>query len=234
MVIMMDLQPFLPWQMYEVDYAFFLAMTLFPEVQQKAQREIDQVVGTDSLPVISDRENLPYIDAIVKEVLRWHPVAPMGLPHMTTEDDIYQGYLIPKGALLMPNIWGFTHDPKSYHDPMVFKPERFLGPTPEPDPHTFAFGFGRCICPGRLLADSTLYLSIAKSLAVFNITKPVDENGREVEPVVEFLPGVISHPAPFKTRITPRSPKHEELIHSVEREHPWQKSDAETLESIAY
>jgi cytochrome P450 len=84
---------------------FFLAMTVFPAVQRKAQEEIDQNVGTGRLPGFQDRQNLPYIDAIVKEVLRWHPVAPMGLPHMTTEDDICEGYLIPKGALLLPNIW---------------------------------------------------------------------------------------------------------------------------------
>lgn len=80
-------------------------MVVYPEVQRKAQMEIDQVIGTDRLPGFQDRQNLPYIDAMVKEVLRWHPVAPMGLPHMTTEDDIYKGYLIPKGAYLLPNIW---------------------------------------------------------------------------------------------------------------------------------
>ena len=84
---------------------FFLAMTVFPEVQRKAQEEIDRVVGKDRLPTFNDRDNLPYIDATVKEVLRWHPVAPMGLPHTTTEDDVCEGYLIPKGAMLLPNIW---------------------------------------------------------------------------------------------------------------------------------
>jgi cytochrome P450 len=84
---------------------FFLAMMKFPDVQHKAQEEIDRVVGIGRLPSFQDRNELPYIDAIVKEVLRWHPVAPMGLPHMTTEDDVCEGYLIPKGALLLPNIW---------------------------------------------------------------------------------------------------------------------------------
>ena len=80
-------------------------MTLFPEVQLKAQEEIDRIVGTKRLPNFEDRANLPYVDAIVKEVLRWHPVAPIGVPHMTTEDDIFNGYLIPKGALILANIW---------------------------------------------------------------------------------------------------------------------------------
>ncbi|KAK5361817.1 hypothetical protein LTR20_009397 [Exophiala xenobiotica] len=84
---------------------FFLAMTVCPEVQKRAQEEIDRVVGTDRLPTVADRENLPYVDAVVKEVLRWHPVAPMGLPHTSTEDDICNGYLIPKGAMLFANVW---------------------------------------------------------------------------------------------------------------------------------
>ena len=80
-------------------------MSLHPEIQQKAQSEIDRVVGLDRLPGLKDREKLPYVDAIVREVLRWQPVAPMGLPHMTTKDDICEGYLIPKGALILANIW---------------------------------------------------------------------------------------------------------------------------------
>ncbi|KAI0128219.1 putative cytochrome P450 oxidoreductase OrdA-like protein [Hypoxylon sp. NC0597] len=215
---------------------FFLAMTIYPEIQQKAQEEIGRVVGQNRLPTMEDREHLPYIEAVVKEVLRWHPVAPMALPHTSTEDDICEGYFIPKGSMLLANVWHFTHDPDVYHDPMTFKPERFLateGHEPEPDPHIFAFGFGRRICPGRYLADNALYLSIAQSLAVFNITKVV-ENGREVEPIVKLEPGVISHPAPYKNVIKPRSPHHERLIRSIEETYPWQESDSKTLAGISY
>lgn len=84
---------------------FFLAMSVFPNVQKKAQEEIDRVVGPNRLPTYADRENLPYINAMVKEVLRWHPVAPMGLPHTSTEDDECEGYLIPKGSMLFGNVW---------------------------------------------------------------------------------------------------------------------------------
>ena len=126
------------------------------------------------------------------------------------------------------------HDPANYHDPMVFKPERFLGVdgrAPEVDTHTIAFGFGRRICPGRVLADSSVYLNIAHSLAVFNIGKAV-ENGKEVDPVVHFEGGIISHPAPYKISIKPRSPKHEEIIRAVERLHPFEESDASLFESF--
>jgi hypothetical protein len=119
---------------------------------------------------------------------------------------------------------------------MAFKPERFLGfegRVPELDPHTVSFGFGRRICPGRVLADASIYLTIAQSLAVFNIGKAV-ENGKEVDPIVHFQPGIISHPAPYKTCIKPRSHDHEALVRSVAVEHPLQESDAKSLESIEY
>ena len=84
---------------------FFLAMNAFPEVQKKAQEELDRVIGSGRLPVSADRDNLPYIMAVMKETHRWHPVAPMGLPHTSTAEDVCQGYRIPKGAMLMPNTW---------------------------------------------------------------------------------------------------------------------------------
>ena len=84
---------------------FFLAMALFPDVQRRAQEEIDRIIGPNRLPGFEDREKLSYIDAIVMEVLRWHPVGPMGVPHVAEADDVCEGYLIPKGALLLTNIW---------------------------------------------------------------------------------------------------------------------------------
>lgn len=80
-------------------------MTAFPDTQRMAQEEIDRVVGHDRLPTVSDRLNLPYTEAMVKEVLRWHPVAPMGLPHTSTADDVCEGYFIPKGFMLFANVW---------------------------------------------------------------------------------------------------------------------------------
>ena len=84
---------------------FFLAMTVSPEAQKKGQEEIDRVIGNDRIPVIADRDKLPYIEAMVKEVHRWHPVLPMGLPHSSMSDDVWEGYTLPKGAILLPNTW---------------------------------------------------------------------------------------------------------------------------------
>lgn len=93
------------WQTVASLGIFFLAMALFPEAQRKAQEELDRVVGTARLPTFEDRKNLPYIDAVVNETLRWHPIGPLSLAHMSDQDDVVGGYLIPKGALLIPNLW---------------------------------------------------------------------------------------------------------------------------------
>ena len=85
-------------------------MMLYPEVQRKAQEEIDRVIGNDRLPGFEDRQDLPYIDSIVKEVLRWHPLSPMDFQHTSTEDDIYEGYFIPKDAWIIANIWSVVLD----------------------------------------------------------------------------------------------------------------------------
>ncbi|KAJ4354314.1 uncharacterized protein N0V89_006048 [Didymosphaeria variabile] len=257
---------------------FFLAMTLYPNVQKKAQEELDRVIGAGRLPVAADKDSLPYTYAIMLETHRWHPILPMGLPHTSDAEDVCKGYRIPKGSILLPNTWyvfsifialhcGFpctlpcwfparyiesrrnpslttdflqisahfllprwyTHDPAVYPDPMTFNPDRFIQMgthNPEPDPRNFIFGYGRRICPGRYVADNALFITIAQSLAVFDI-KPTD-----AVPKAEFEPGVLSHPVPYKCRIEPRSAKHRELIERSEEKYPWGESDAKELEGI--
>ncbi|RBR11122.1 hypothetical protein FVER53590_13148 [Fusarium verticillioides] len=161
--------------------AFFAAMVIYPKVQKKAQEEISRATGDSRLPSFTDKPNLPYITAIAQEVLRWHTLAPMGFPHMTTEDDTYRGYFIPKNTLLFPAVASLTHDPEVYHDPMEFKPERYFEPYNEPSTSDLVFGFGRRSCPGRWIAEQTLFLSIAQTLAVFRIEREVDAEGREIE-----------------------------------------------------
>jgi len=195
-------------------YSLFLALTLFPDVQKKAQAEIDAVIGSDRLPNFTDRDSLPYLEALAKEVLRWNVVVPLAVPHRVTEDDVHEGYYIPKGTLVIPNVWFMLHDPRTYSEPNEFRPERFLardGKEPETDPRTICFGFGRRICPGLHLADASVWISVAMSLAVFDVSKII-ENGVEVTPEIDPSSGTISHPKPFKCSIKPRSAKALELI----------------------
>jgi len=195
-------------------HSFFLAMVLNPDVQRRAQDEIDKIVGKDRLPTLADRGRLPYVEAVLKEVYRINPVAPLGVAHASSQSDVYQGYVIPKGTVIMPNIWSMMRDSDVYANPMEFNPLRFLptGDTPpEKDPKELCFGFGRRICPGLNLADASIFIACAMTLATFDISKRV-ENGEVVEPLNEYTGGSISHPKPFRCSIRPRSSRTKNLI----------------------
>ncbi|KAE9394855.1 cytochrome P450, partial [Gymnopus androsaceus JB14] len=148
---------------------FFLAMVKYPEYQKKAQQELDRVIGSDRLPDFGDKSSLPYIQAIVNEVLRWQPVNPLVVAHLSTEEDIYNGYRIPKNATVMANVWAILHDGTKFPDPYTFNPDRYICAADGRlnlhvmDP-TSGFGFGRRICPGRNMAFSTLWITIASVL----------------------------------------------------------------------
>ncbi|KAK6331379.1 hypothetical protein TWF730_004461 [Orbilia blumenaviensis] len=208
---------------------FFLNMSLNPEIQKKAQEEIDRVVGPDRLPGFEDRPNLPYVEAILTETLRWMPIVPLGLPHASDEEEEFRGYRIPKGSIIVPSIGGFARDPENYPEPEKFIPERFLGPNKQLDPHSYVFGFGRRVCPGRHLSDANMFITIAKSLAAFNISKAIDSDGNEIEPAIEEQIGTIAQPKPFQCTIKPRNEKYRELVTQVELECPLEKGDAEFI-----
>ncbi|KAE9406913.1 cytochrome P450 [Gymnopus androsaceus JB14] len=196
-------------------YAFFLAMVRHPEVLKKAQAEIDAVVGSDRLPSFSDREHLPYVNAVMTEALRWNSVAPTGVPHRAMEDDIIGGYFIPKGTIIIANLWNMLNDPEIYPEPFKFDPERHIslpGKPAQKDPRHACFGFARRICVGMHLAEASLWILIAMSLAVFDITPALDEQGNPIIPEHENTTGTISHPKPFKCTIKPRSEKALALI----------------------
>jgi len=83
-------------------------MTLFPDVQKRAQEEIDHVLGSGKyarLPVFQDKQNLPFVSALVSEVLRWGGILPLGAPRRAQQRDIYEGYMIPKDTTILPNVW---------------------------------------------------------------------------------------------------------------------------------
>ncbi|GJE96472.1 cytochrome P450 [Phanerochaete sordida] len=195
---------------------FVLAMILHPEAQARVQEELDRVVGRDRLPELADREDLPYLEALIKELLRWHPIGPTGVPHKSTADDWYNGFLIPAGALVIPNVWSMLHDPARYPSPASFRPERFLTPSGTPDPTVpdpdAAFGFGRRVCPGRHLARAALFIYAAHMLHTFTMAKPVRADGSAEEPSGECSARFFWVPKPFRASFTPRFEGAEELI----------------------
>ncbi|KZV98145.1 cytochrome P450 [Exidia glandulosa HHB12029] len=198
---------------------FFLAMTLYPQVLARAQAEVDRVVAGQRLPDFDDQPSLPYITAILKELLRWQQVDTLAVPHKVTEDDVYRGYFIPRGSTIIGNAWAILHDEKTYPDPHTFKPERWLLPDGSLDPDakdpTPFFGFGRRLCPGRHLATESMWLSLACIIATFSISKACDEDGNEITPEIVYNTALLSHPAPFPTVVLPRSRGHEASIRDL-------------------
>ncbi|KAN0130018.1 Cytochrome P450 [Lactarius tabidus] len=191
---------------------FILAMTLYPEVQRKAQAEIDQIVGNSRLPEFSDEAALPYVQAVLKEALRWHPVTPLALPHRVTESDAYEGYFIPAGSTIIPNAWAMMHDPAVFPEPDKFHPERWLSPDAPAYPNQ-AFGFGARRCPGRFFAHASMWLMMAGILAVFDITPTEDGPPEET-----YMSGIVSYVKSFRCNIRPRSEAAVSLVQMTENE----------------
>ncbi|EIM79655.1 cytochrome P450 [Stereum hirsutum FP-91666 SS1] len=200
---------------------FFLALLFFPETQRKAQAELDTIVGRDRLPNLDDRDTLPYIKAIYLELLRWRVISPLGVPRANAEDEVYDGYILPKGSVVFVNLWAMLHDPVKYPDPDSFRPERFLTEDghfkDDPDIEA-AYGFGRRICPGRFLAQQMTLVTIMSVLAVFTVDYAKDEYGSEIPVMGEHTVDVpmLSVPLPFECSITPRDDKALALIHSTD------------------
>ncbi|KAF5353588.1 hypothetical protein D9758_013797 [Tetrapyrgos nigripes] len=183
---------------------FFLAMSLYPDVQSKGQEELDAVLGKEGIPTFDDCPSLPYIEAIFREVMRWHPALPMGVPHNCIEDIVYDGYYIPKGTTIYANIWAMTHDTSVYEDADRFIPERHL----RKDRHfdninsILAYRFERRnfrVCVGRYMANDTIWLAIPSTLAAVDISTLPNENVEDY-----FSDGAFCSPHTLDCSVTPQ------------------------------
>lgn len=226
------------------------AMMVWPEVQKKAQEEIERVVGPNRLPEVADYPNLPYIRCCVKETLRWMPTVILGVPHSVTKDDTYNGWIIPKGATIINNVWYVRQifvstwlsliiicrtihmDPKRSPEPRRFNPDRFANdPTTlyqsangEPvNRDNFNFGAGRRLCQGIHIAERSLFLGMSRTLWGFNLSAPLDKQGNRIVPDINDLVGGITvRPATYEIDIKPRSPARVQIIRNAVK-------DCETL-----
>ncbi|KAA1476596.1 cytochrome P450 [Dentipellis sp. KUC8613] len=187
---------------------FLLVMIAFPEAQKRAQDELDAIVGRSRVPTFADFEHLPYIQAVVKESLRWRTTVPVGVPHRSLEDDWYEGMFIPKGTICIANVHCMNRDPRVFGpDAAEFKPERYLDATGaikanSADDH-YNFGFGRRVCPGRYLGSNTLFINMAVLLWAAKISRGKGDAGPlDLEGFVNM--GTAIHPKPFTCDIQPR------------------------------
>ncbi|KAJ3768588.1 cytochrome P450 [Lentinula raphanica] len=194
-------------------HSFIWAMLQYPEVQIQAHHELDRVVGPGNLPSFAHKASLPYIAAIVQETMRYYPVAPV-VPHRLIVDDIYNGYLLPRGSAIVSNIGSMLYNEEVYPQPNIFNPARFLNnkgnlnPNVK-DPADYAFGFGRRVCPGKSFASASLWLAIASILSCYSIEPKLDEHGEPIKPQLQERTQsgltLLNKIPPFKCRFVPRS-----------------------------
>ncbi|KAM0334486.1 hypothetical protein ACHAQA_001515 [Verticillium albo-atrum] len=194
--------------------SFLLAMLHFPEWQRKLQDEIEAVCQ-GRCPEWSDRESLPMLRAVVKEVIRWRPPVPTGIPHALEQDDVYEGYFIPKGATIHALEWSITRDPTTYPDPEIFNPARWLDesyPTFKAPLTTYPnlanysqFGFGRRTCQGVSIVEQDLFLTMGGLAWGMDIIPKRRADGSAV-PVHwnDFTPLLIAKPAAFEFDVVVR------------------------------
>ncbi|CAI6337953.1 unnamed protein product [Periconia digitata] len=187
---------------------FMFACISQPDFMATAQKEIDGVVGPDGsrMPGFADMERMPYISAIVEELFRWRHVMPGGVSHASSKDDWYNGYLIPKGATVIPVWKTMREDTGRYENPAEFRPERWLGVKGQPN----NWGYGRRICAGRHIAERTVKIAVARILWAFHV-RPADGKKVAMDESL-FAGGFVSNPYNLDVVFEPRSDTHKMVI----------------------
>ncbi|CAE6337349.1 unnamed protein product [Rhizoctonia solani] len=183
--------------------SFLVAMQLYPEIQSRAREEIlGTIDSTSGQPDPAQVVSLPYLQNVLREVMRWLPALPFGIAHSAQEDDEYRGYHIPAGSVIIPNLWALSREESMYADPESFNPDRFNDPSLR---NEVPFGFGRRRCPGMHLANSNLLIAFAYILVNFEITKATNEDGSVVEPTVTMRKDLDSRPDLLRCGFIPRN-----------------------------
>lgn len=181
----------------------FLYLILHPQVQQKVQTELDQVVGRERLPNTDDMARLPYLSAVTMEIQRMASIVPLSLPHSTVETIKINGFTIPKRTTCLQNIYAVHHDPKLWEEPESFKPERFLNENNEAQapPYLIPFSIGPRICIGQSLGEVELRLIFGCILHRFTLSLPDNMPKPSLEPIVELA----LKPPPYYVSVKSRS-----------------------------
>ncbi|KAA8519283.1 hypothetical protein F0562_013539 [Nyssa sinensis] len=181
-----------------------------PRVQQKAQDELDRVIGFERVLTEPDFSNLPYLQCVAKEALRLHPPTPLMLPHRANANVKIGGYDIPKGSNVHVNVWAVARDPAIWKNPLEFRPERFLEEDVDMKGHDFRllpFGAGRRVCPGAQLGINLVTSMLGHLLHHFSWAPA---NGLKPEEIdMAENPGLVTYMrTPLQAVPTPRLPAH--------------------------
>ncbi|OVA11789.1 Cytochrome P450 [Macleaya cordata] len=179
-----------------------------PRVQEKAQEELDRVVGTDRVMTETDFSNLPYLMCVAKEALRLHPPTPLMLPHKANVNVKIGGYDIPKGSNVHVNVWAVARDPAVWKEPLEFRPERFIEEDVDMKGHDFRllpFGAGRRVCPGAQLGINLVTSMLGHLLHHFRWTPTEMVKPEEID--MSENPGLVTYMrTPLQAVPTPRLP----------------------------
>lgn len=176
----------------------------FPDIKERLQADIDNAIPNGSMPTLTDKARLPYVEAFIMEVLRFSNVVPMSVPHAVIGDMdiIFEGYRIPKGTVIMFNLDSVLFDPEIFNNPKEFNPERFLdanGDVMRPK-ELIPFGIGRRVCLGESVARMELFLYLTALLKIFDFLPP---EGRS-PPQLEGVLGITYAPCTFEIRAISR------------------------------
>ncbi|WCJ35336.1 cytochrome P450 family 82 subfamily C polypeptide 4 [Euphorbia peplus] len=178
-----------------------------PSALRKAQEELDIHIGSERKVEISDLKNLVYIESIVKETLRLHPVAPLSGPRESLEDCTVGGYHVAAGTRVIMNLWKIQRDPKLWENPNVFEPERFLRKHVDVDVsgsqfELIPFGGGRRSCIGSSFAFFSIHFTLSVILHAFDLFSPM---GKPVD--MTEKPGLaVPRATPLELLLSPRPP----------------------------
>ncbi|PON29945.1 cytochrome P450-like-31 [Trichoderma gamsii] len=217
--------------------SFIKLIAMHPEAQQKAQQELDRVVGPRRLPAWEDQPNLPYVRALIKELHRFSPITSFAVPHASTEEIMYRGNTIPDNTVILPCLDNLHRDPARYDDAESFRPERFLGDDLEAlvsarqrdyrKRDHVNYGFGRRMCPGIQVAENSLFMQVSRYLWAFNITPKPGEPPLDMADWQELF---SRKPKPFKVNITPRSDAILQVIQQTAKEARTDIPDVDSIE----
>lgn len=146
-----------------------------PKIMERAQAEVRSIVGERRVVMESDLPQLNYMKAVVKEIFRLHPPAPVLLPRESIEDVIIDGYNIPAKTRFFVNAWAIGRDPETWQNPESFEPQRFMDSTIDfkgQDFELIPFGAGRRSCPAITFGTATVELALAQLLHSFDWELP--------------------------------------------------------------
>ncbi|XP_030582480.1 cytochrome P450 2J2-like [Archocentrus centrarchus] len=176
-------------------YWGLLYMIYYPDIQERVQAEIDAVVGSSRQPSMSDRENMPYTDAVIHEIQRMANIIPLNVARMATKDTTVDKYTIPKGTMILATLDSVLRDESMWETPHSFNPQHFLdrdGKFRKRDAF-LPFSAGKRVCLGEQLARMELFLFFTSILQRFSLSPPAGE-----QPSLEFQMGGTRRPKPYR------------------------------------